>query len=149
MVPRVLIVEPKVSRGLQLARTIDGIAEVDAVTDFASARAVLLTHPPDYLVVNLRLGPYNGLHLVYTAAASDLQVRSIVYTDQPEPGLGTEIQSAGAFYETLEHLFSVLPTYLASALPARDRRDVWRAVLDSAFAQGRGSTAHLASWYAH
>src|SRR5689334_23090278 len=108
MLPKVLIVEPNVSRGIQLARALDGVADVDAVTDFASARAVLLMQAPHFLVVNLRLGPYNGLHLVYTAAAAGIPVRSIVYTESAEPGLGNEVQAAGAFYETREHLCAAL-----------------------------------------
>ncbi len=149
MLPKVLIVEPNVSRGFQLARALDGVADVDAVTDFSSARALLLMQTPHLMVVNLRLGPYNGLHLVYAAAAAGVPVRSIVYTENAEPGLGTEVQAAGAFYETREHLRTALGSYLSADLPEHDRRDVWRAVLDSTLEPGRMAGAHVASWFAH
>lgn len=145
----VLIVDANLARGCQLGRTISSIAEVDVATTFAEARRLLAAKLPDFLVTNLRLGAYNGLHLVYTAATSHVATHSIVYTDAPEPGLGIEVQGAGAFYETFEHLRGALPSYIGAQLPARDRRDVWRVVLESSLPPGHAAGQHVASWFAH
>lgn len=148
MTPKVLIVEPNIGRGVKLAHTIEAIAVPDLVADFRSARAALLANTPDFVVTNLRLGAYNGLHLVYTAASAGLSTKSIVYTDQFDPGLGSEVHAAGAFYETADHLLTHLGRYLASELPSFDRRDVWRVVLDGSLPSG-GAGPHVASWFAH
>lgn len=149
MTRKLLIVDPDLLRARQLARTVEHIAAVDVAPDFATARRMLITRSPDFLVANLRLGAYNGLHLVHIASSGQIPVRSIVYTESAEPGLGNEIQAAGAFYETLDHLRRVLPSYVTSPLPERDRRDVWRAVLEESLTPGQTSGPHVASWFAH
>jgi hypothetical protein len=146
---KLLVVDTDLSRARQLARLANGIAEVTIVSDFASARRVITTASPDFLVANLRLGPYNGLHLVHIASCVGAPVHSIVYTEVAEPGLGAEIQNAGAFYETLDHLRHALPTYLTSELPPQDRRDVWRTVIDASLPAGRTAGPHVASWFLH
>lgn len=98
------------------------VADVQHQPEFAGARAQLSETPYDFLVTNLRLGAYNGLHLVHLAAAHGLPVRCIVYTDERDVELARDIQSAGAFYETRECLPTTLAAYLRGTLPARDRR---------------------------
>lgn len=149
MTRKLLVVDPDLLRARQLARTVEHMAAVDVAADFATARRVLLAKSPDFLVANLRLGAYNGLHLVHIAHCSHISARAIVYTDSPEPGLGSEIQAAGAFYETLDHLRRVLPSYVTSPLPARDRRDVWRTALEESASPSQSSAPHVASWFAH
>src|SRR5579864_3848191 len=51
--------DPAVSKSLEAAVRSVALA---VCADFLSARARLLTSPPDWLVTNLRLGSYNGLH---------------------------------------------------------------------------------------
>ena len=55
----------------------------------------------DFLVTNIRLNAYNGLQLVYLRSPGQVETRPIVYTDKPDPGLGRQVQRAGAFYETV------------------------------------------------
>jgi DNA-binding NtrC family response regulator len=98
------------------------IADVQHQSAFAGARARLSKTPYDYLVTNLRLGAFNGLHLVYLATSHGLPVRCIVYTHERDVALVREIQNAGAFYETRECLPTTLAAYLRGTLPARDRR---------------------------
>ena len=108
-------------------------------SQFAAARSIVQQGPVDLLVTNLRLGAFNGLHLVHLAAALTIQSRAIVYTDQLEIGLGREIQRAGAFYDTRLRLPHTLASYVRAALPSQDRRHL--AVNDrrQAFRGGRRS----------
>ena len=82
-----------------------------------------MTAPLALVVANLRLGAFNGLHLVYLATTLGACVRSIVYTDPHDVAAAREVQRAGAFYETRERLPAVLEGYLGALLPSADRRD--------------------------
>src|SRR5256885_3270187 len=93
---RLLLVESNHDRLAMLAQASRWVATVDSYSDFAAARRRLLADPPDLLVTNIRLGAYNGLHLVHLAAASGFATRTIVYTDAPDPVLLREAQEAGA-----------------------------------------------------
>ena len=121
MTRRILLVEPDAARRKTCSLILGGVATVDAHADFSSARLSLLLTPYDLLVTQLRLGPYNGLHLVYLARR--LMIRSVVYAVSTDLTLARESQSAGAFYETAEHLPAVLPNYIEHALPSIDRRN--------------------------
>src|SRR5436190_1647674 len=90
---RVLVVDGNAANLAAVTAAIGPLAEVDAVSDFRRARELLLNSRYDRLIANLRLGAYNGLHLVHLAVAG---TRSIVYTDQPEAWCAREVQAAGA-----------------------------------------------------
>src|SRR5262245_58613491 len=122
MRPRVLVVD---LRRYYVQRLILGWAElasVEGCSDFKEARQLLLGDPPDLLVSNLRLGVYNGLHLVYVSALSRTGVRSIVYSDTADQWALRAIQAAGAFFERGVTLPVALPSYLGASLPPVDRR---------------------------
>ena len=62
---RILIVEPHdVTRGI-LEGAAASLAQVESHGGFEAARTCLLDGHFDFLVTNIRLGAYNGLHLVY------------------------------------------------------------------------------------
>ena len=115
------------------------MADVEGYCDFSAARARFLAQPADFLVTNLRLRAYNGLHLVYLAAtlASAAGTRSIVYDEQSDISLLREAQSAGAFVDSANRLYHALPAYVTSTLPTRDRRDVRLADRRLTFRGGR------------
>ena len=75
-------------------------ASVEVFTDFLAARKRLLENAPRLLVTNLRLGEYNGLHLVHLAASLGLQTQCVVYSDHQDALLIREARSTGAVYET-------------------------------------------------
>jgi hypothetical protein len=102
-----------------------GSARLDVVveSDFSSARARLKAKPPGLMVTALQLREYNGLHLVYFAAAAGLPTRSLVYTETVDPIQAREVRSAGAFYEVRARLPVALPAYVSAVLPPQDRRD--------------------------
>lgn len=140
MLKQLLLVEPDAWCRARLGAAARAHAHVDARADFLSARTRLLMKPYDWLVTNLRLRAYNGLHLVHLAASSGLVTRSVVYTEHHDPSLAREAQRAGAFYEKLEGLDRALGAYLAGMLPERDRRDIVRRDRRVIFRGGRRST---------
>ena len=119
---RVLIGEPDGLICAQLRECIRSIAEVQQQRDFVGARGRVLDASYDFVISNLRLGAYNGVHLVYLAAAHRVPARFIVYADHHDSGLAREVQDAGAFYETRDCLLVTLTAYLSGTLPVRDRR---------------------------
>jgi hypothetical protein len=119
---RVLLVEPQALPRQILRDAASGVARVSARARFSKARTDLRDGAFDFLVTNVRLGAYNGLHLVYLAAVDGIPTRSIVYSESRDLGLALEVQRAGAFYETRECLPVTLTSYLRGILPIRDRR---------------------------
>jgi len=130
MVTSVLIVDAKLSPAIALARMLtrtipdssQGPLRVNVEAQFAKARASLNDTPPALLVTALQLRDYNGLHLVYLAAAAACGTRSLVHTDAFDSEQAREIRTAGAFYELRSRLPRVLPTYVTATLPQKDRR---------------------------
>jgi FixJ family two-component response regulator len=53
---------------------------------------------PDLLITELRLGAFNGLHLVVLARSSQPAMATIVLTGVPDPVLETEAKRLGAVY---------------------------------------------------
>ena len=120
---RVLLVEPETVLRLQLRNAVDNVAVIDAEPGVATARQRLRREPYSWLVTNIRLQAYNGLHLAYLARMSTRDIRILVYADGDDLLLAREAQQLGAFYESRRAVVSSLPGYLTSLLPATDRRD--------------------------
>jgi hypothetical protein len=120
---RVLLVEPDAAWRAHLRDTVRHVADLDGDADFLAARTHLFSKPYDWLVTNIRLGAYNGLHLVHLAGISRPPIRFLVYGDQRDLWLAREAQRAGAFYEYRDRVDRALPAYLRSALPPQDRRN--------------------------
>jgi DNA-binding NtrC family response regulator len=137
MAARVLLVEPhdRFRSSLEDA-ALEADAFVDVQSDFEGARRRLSEFAYDFLVVNVRLGAYNGVHLVYLDSARGFGARSILYTVHHDAGLAEQAREAGAFYETFDRLPVALKGYLHGALPARDRRDPVRHDRRTAAARG-------------
>jgi DNA-binding NtrC family response regulator len=119
---QVLLVEPDAVFGSLLSQVVSDLADVWCVLQFAAARSIIQQSPVDLLVTNLRLGAFNGLHLVHLAALMATQTRAVVYTERLDLGFGQEIQRAGAFYDTRPRLPHTLASYVGAALPPQDRR---------------------------
>jgi hypothetical protein len=120
--PVVLLVEPNPREADVIEASIRPLADVYHHLDFESARRRLGTMRFDFVVSNLRLGAFNGLHLTYAVNAVS-PTRCIVYTGSREPALAQDVRRAGAFYEVAERLPVTLSAYLAGDLPSADRRD--------------------------
>lgn len=120
--PVVLLVEPNPRVADLIEESIRPLAQVYHHLEFESARRRLGTQRFDFVVSNLRLGAFNGLHLTYAVNAVT-PTRCIVYTESREPALAQDVRRAGAFYEVADRLPVTLPAYLAGNLPPADRRD--------------------------
>lgn len=120
---RLLLVETDPGFRRLLERIAEPIADVESVSDFASARARVLRGEHDLLIANLRLTTHNGLHLVYLLGAASLPTRGILYGDSTELFLAREAQRAGAFFEVSARLPYCLSAYVRATLPVLDRRD--------------------------
>jgi len=119
----VLVVEPDARVARRLRASIPKLTHVESQRGFGSAKQRLASASFDFLITNLRLADFNGLHLVYLGATASNPTRYIVYTAERDPWLAREVQRAGAFYETLECLPVTLAAYLTDTLPRADRRD--------------------------
>ena len=120
---RVLLVEPDPTRWPELRQAGRGGIGIEICGDFTEARHRLMASPPALLVTNLRLGAYNGLHLVYLATANNYPTRAVVYASHQDLPAIQEAQRIGAFYETSQRLVNALPSYINAKLPPRDRRE--------------------------
>ena len=120
--PIVLLVEPNPRVADIVMDSIRPVAQVYHHLEFESARRRLGTMRFDFVISNLRLGAFNGLHLTY-AANANTPARCIVYTDAREPALAQDVRRAGAFYEVIDRLPVTLMAYLEGNLPPADRRD--------------------------
>ena len=119
----ILLVEPdEAVRGI-LHTAASVFAHVESHGRFDTARARLDRTLFDFLVTNVRLGDYNGLHLVYLRSSGHGAPRAILYSDERDPALAREAQRAGAFYEVGPCLPITLAAYITGTLPVRDRRD--------------------------
>jgi DNA-binding NtrC family response regulator len=84
--------------------------------DFQSAHDYLQGHIPDVLVTDVRLGAYNGLHLVVLARKLAPALPVIVYSAHDDPELRREAESFGAVYLGKDSLLTdLLPRLLAIA----------------------------------
>jgi DNA-binding NtrC family response regulator len=82
---------------LTRALTVLGFA-VAVVTDFDDAKNRVTTEPPDVLVTDVRLGPFNGLHLVFAAKAVKPALAAIVVGAAEDLPLSDEAERAGATF---------------------------------------------------
>jgi ActR/RegA family two-component response regulator len=119
----VLLVEPDDHLAYALTDQARGVVDVHRQAAFAAARAELLVTSFAFLITNLRLRDYNGLHLVYLAVGAERPTRAIVYTAEYDHAAAREVRRAGAFYETGARLTQTIAAYLTGTLPGWDCRD--------------------------
>jgi hypothetical protein len=136
----VLIVEPDPVLRLQLRNAVGNLAGVDADSGVPTARQRLLTKAHSWLITNIRLDAYNGLHLAYLARMTQDPPTILVYGDETDLLLAREAQELGAFYESKAAIVRSVAVYLTTPLPARDRRDVSLRDRRLAFRGGRRSS---------
>lgn len=87
----VLLVAPERSDHVLLLEALRGLNIVVAEAgDFHQATATLASTPPDVLITELRLGAYNGLHLVLRAKATAPRTKAIVLARSADPVLQRE-----------------------------------------------------------
>ena len=67
-------------------------------SSFEQATSTLRTAHPDLIVTAMRLGAYNGLHLVLRGRVTDPQLPAIVTTHFPDPVLADETRRMEAVH---------------------------------------------------
>jgi DNA-binding NtrC family response regulator len=140
MEKRVLVVDLVPEMRAQLKWALGSDAHVTTARSFTDGRTRLVSRSWDLLVTNLRLGAYNGLHLVYLGAMAHPLMRSIVYSSLDDATAAGEIRAAGAFFERSDRIARALPAYLQAILPEEDRRDLVRVDRRQRRRGGRRST---------
>jgi DNA-binding response OmpR family regulator len=93
-----LVVEPSVPETLFLVSSLSDLGFRVTLTDnFTDARAGLMS-APTLLVTELRLGEYNGLHLVFRAKSIRSDMAAIIRTQIADPLLQLEAERMGATF---------------------------------------------------
>jgi DNA-binding NtrC family response regulator len=121
------------------------LSEVAATTGWAvttsggfhEARRAIAAAEYPLIVTSIKLGAFNGIHLIYLAKRANPHAICVAYSSHDDAGLGLDAQQAGAFYERSLFLPFSLTGYISSALPDIDRRDVRYVDRRTAFRGGR------------
>lgn len=103
---------------------------VSSTSVFEEAKQRLLISPPDLLIADVRLGAYNGVHLVVRARADQPDMPAIVSHATADPVLEVEARRAGACYvvkspdptallDLVSGLLTGRPLEAATAVPRR------------------------------
>ena len=96
MPSKVLIVDDDKTTREGLAEFLEEAGyEAVAVGTFEDATRVLRTSPPDLLIADVRLGPFNGLQLVIS---SPHPIPAIIITGFADPVLESDARRRGAEY---------------------------------------------------
>lgn len=94
--PTVLIVHDDRAVLARLSVKFQGRADVSTAASFEDAKAILTTTPPNVLITGLRLGQYNGLHLIIRSRIDRPTTAGFVILEKPDAALEQEVASHGA-----------------------------------------------------
>lgn len=93
-----LIVEPALADVLLLVPILSALGfQITATESFHEAKQSLRS-PPQILITEIRLGEFNGLHLVLRGKSSRADMAAIVTTDVEDPVLQAEAEAMGATF---------------------------------------------------
>jgi DNA-binding response OmpR family regulator len=93
---RILIVEDDLSTRSGLKRLLERSKyDVLAVSTFANGRTALADWAPDLLITDVRLGEFNGLHLIVT---NRRPIPAVIITGFADPVLEADARQLGADY---------------------------------------------------
>jgi two-component system response regulator RegA len=94
-----LIVEPVESdRFASVTAMLAGGLQPIATESFEEARGLIGKQPPALLIADVRLGEYNGLHLVLIGKTLRPSMAAIVTASWPDPVLQADAESMGATF---------------------------------------------------
>jgi DNA-binding NtrC family response regulator len=96
----ILLVQPAKKRDLLSARALFESAgfRVVSASSFDEATRLIQTDTPDVLVTELKLGPYNGLHLVLRSRVDHPRMGVIVMSHFADTGLAEEAARQNAAF---------------------------------------------------
>jgi two-component system response regulator RegA len=84
-------------RNLALALREEGL-DVFEATSFQEGKFLWSTQSPDVLVVDIRLGQFNGLQLLMRARSDRPEIRAIITSSFPDPVLESETHRFGGIF---------------------------------------------------
>ena len=147
--PSVVVVEPSLDDLLPLVGALTAAGfQVTSAGTFIQARELLNSQPPSILVTTLRLGLYNGLHLVLRGKVAKPEMAALVTSPVADPVLQADAEAMGATFmlkpvterdliaAALRTLYSS-DRSLAPLRPPFERRASERRVLQGSFDPGR------------
>lgn len=119
---QILLVDPDPQRATDLSASLQHAGfMVTRSSEFQDAMQLVRSTPPDLVITNVRLGAYNGLHLIMRARAEHPQIAAIAMTASHDPVLEADAASFGAEYTVAPwkdpRPFVELVSRLASAEP--------------------------------
>lgn len=94
--PTVLIVHDDPSVSARISATLQGRADVSIAATFDEAKAILTASPPAVLITGVRLGQFNGLHLVIRSRIDHPGTASFVILEKPDAAAEQEAAALGA-----------------------------------------------------
>lgn len=125
VMPTALVVQPSVEDALACMTALSTLGfAVTVAGTFGQARTAVAAGVPRVLVTDIRLGQYNGLHLVLRARSAESPCAAIVTSRVPDPVLQQEA-------EHLNATFVLMPTSVG---------DLTAAVLRTLFRSGTTAT---------
>ena len=105
---RILVVEPNRESRTSLHVRGSRYGLVESFANFESARERVMAGGFDYLITNIQLEAFNGLHLVYLSRSLGVAATALAYTDVPNDSLAADAHAAGAAYCAFEHVLRAL-----------------------------------------
>jgi len=120
--PSVLLVDPDRAWLRTIRTSLPSGVDVELCCDFSAAREQVLHGSPTFLITNLRLDAYNGLHLVLLTTAANSNTRCLVYGEGDEDWEAREVRRCGAYFERRDRLLCTINDFVNGRLPTRERR---------------------------
>ena len=138
----VLLVDPDPEKISAYAIALASVAgRVNAAQDFRQAKALLLSEPHDVLVTQVRLGEFNGLHLVLWAAMHIPDLRHVLIGYSPTRE--TILTDRELFFVQHSDEHAIVQATLEALARENPRRRWSRRALSSLPATINGGPAHL------
>ena len=123
----VLVVEPDPAElEAQLEALTGAGCETTGVSTFEAAKEKLAERSPDVLVTNIRLGAYNGLHLVVRSSVDHPDMGAVVLDPVHDKVLEAEAKRQGATYLARPIQVEDLAAAVAAARPVSKQATVRR-----------------------
>ena len=72
--------------------------DVRGASTFEEARQLMTSEPPDVLIADVRLGAFNGLHLLIVSRPNHPEMAAVITHAFPDPVLEAEAKRLGAAY---------------------------------------------------
>ncbi len=121
--PRVLLVVGELAADPGVDTLLSTQFNVTTADSFDQALDVIVSEPPDALVTELKLGAFNGLHLIIRLRGRSPESVAVVYTAFPDPVLERQAHVIGADYLARDVDPAALVDLLSDRLRSRvDRR---------------------------